>query len=129
MERLGFAGGMVVQEFGYDEDVADAFRFAVEDACGSELEDEDYTGPADAVLLWWRDGDGDLTDVLVDMVTVLDDGGFVVLLTPRGAGEVDASEVDEAAETAGLHSSGACTLDEDWRAVRLVSPKSRGRRP
>ena len=84
VERLGFARDQVVQEFGYDSDVADDFRFAVEDACGGEIEDEDYTGGADAVLLWWRDGDGDLGDALVDMVGVLDDGGFVVLLTPEG---------------------------------------------
>ena len=42
---------------------------------------------ADAVLLWWRDGDGDLGDALVDMVGVLDDGGFVVLLTPKAVVE------------------------------------------
>ena len=73
----------MVQEFGYDSDVDDEFRYAVEDHCGSEIEDEDYTGGADAVLLWFRDGDGDLGDALVDMVGVLDDGGFVVLLTPK----------------------------------------------
>ena len=52
----------MIQEFGYDSDVDDEFRFAVEDHTGTELEDEDYTGGADAVLLWWREGDGDLVD-------------------------------------------------------------------
>ena len=83
VERLGFARDQVVQEFGYDSDVDDEFRYAVEDLCGAEIEDDDYTGGADAVLLWWREGDGDLGDALVDMVGVLDDGGFVVLLTPK----------------------------------------------
>ena len=39
--RLGFTRDQVVQEFGYDSDVDDEFRFAVEDLCGAEMEDED----------------------------------------------------------------------------------------
>lgn len=127
--RLGFVTGQVVQEFGYDDDVEDGFRFAVEDLVGSELEDEDYTGGADVALLWWRSGDGDLTDALVDMVGVLDDGGAVVLLTPKpGAAEsVDASEVEEASTTAGLRPSGVVAVGH-WRAVRLAGPKGSTRR-
>lgn len=128
VERLGFAREHIVQEFGYDSDVDDDFRFAVEDACGAEIEDDDYTGAADAVLLWWRDDDGDLGDALVDMVGVLEDGGFVVLLTPRGGSEVDASDIEEAAVTAGLHLSGTLNAGADWRAHRLVAPKANGRR-
>jgi hypothetical protein len=129
VERLGFARDQVVQEFGYDADVDDDFRFAVEDACGAEIEDEDYTGGADAVLLWWREGDGDLGDALVDMVGVLDDGGFVVLLTPKATGdEVDPSEIDEAAVTAGLHAAGTLNVSPQWRAHRLVAPRARVRR-
>ncbi len=129
VERLGFAPEQVVQEFGYDGDVDDDFRFAVEKACGTEMEDDDYTGGADAVLLWFRAGDGDLGDALVDMVGVLEDGGFVVLLTPKSSiDEVDASEIDEAAVTAGLHMSGTFTPSPDWRAHKLVAPKSKARR-
>ena len=123
--RLGFTRDQVVQEFGYDSDVDDEFRFSVEDLCGAEMEDEDYTGGADAVLLWFRDGDGDLGDALVDMVGVLDDGGFVVLLTPKAsAEEVDASDIDEAAVTSGLHPAGTFTASEHWRAHKLVAPKA-----
>ncbi len=128
-ERLGFAAEQVIQEFGYDTDVDDDFRFAVEDRCGAELEDEDFTGASDAVLLWFRDGDGDLVDALVDMVGALDDGGFVVLLTPKGSSaEVEASEIDEAALTAGLHTGGTFTVGEDWRAHKLVAPRMSTRR-
>ncbi len=128
-QRLGFAPEQVVQEFGWDDDVDDEFRLAVEDVCGAEMEDDDYTGVADAVLLWFRGGDGDLGDALVDMVGVLEDGGFVVLLTPKSSGEeVDASEIDEAAVTAGLHSAGTFNPSPDWRAHKLVSPKSKARR-
>lgn len=129
VERLGFAREQVVQEFGYDSDADDDFRYAVEDLCATEIEDDDYTGGADAVLLWFRDGDGDLGDALVDMVGVLDDGGFVVLLTPKVAGdEVDASEIDEAAVTAGLHTAGTFNAAPGWRAHKLVAPRTKVRR-
>ena len=129
VERLGFARDQVVQEFGYDSDVDDDFRYAVEDHCGAETEDEDYTGGADAVLLWYRESDGDLGDALVDMVGVLDDGGFVVLLTPKvGGDEVDPSDIDEAAVTAGLHTAGTFNVAADWRAHKLVAPRTRVRR-
>jgi hypothetical protein len=125
VERLGFARDNVVQEFGYDRDVDDAFRFAVEDVCGAELEDDDYTGVADAVLLWFRADDGDLGDALVDMVGVLEEGGFVVLLTPKTEGdEVDPSDIDEASVTAGLHLAGTFNASPEWRAHKLVAPKT-----
>ncbi len=125
--RLGFAAEQIVPEFGWDGDVDDDFRFAVEDVVGSDLEDEDYTGETDAVLLWWRAGDGDLTDALVDLFGVLQEGGFVVALTPkdRGNGAVDPAEIDEAAGTAGLHTAGAFHVSSAWRATRLVAPKGR----
>ena len=127
VERLGFAPEQIVQEVGWDDDSDDAFRFAVEDATGAELEDEDYTGETDAVLLWWRSDDGDLTDALVDLVGLLEDGGFIVVLTPRdrNGGAVDPSEVTEAAATAGLHTSGAFNASPEWRATKLVTPRSR----
>src|SRR5258708_14989783 len=56
-----------------------------------ELVDEDYDDVVDVVLLWWRDGDGDLVDALVDALTPLADGGYIWVLTPKagreGAGE------------------------------------------
>ncbi len=127
VERLGFAAEQIVQEFGWDDDVDDDFRFAVEDVIGSDLEDEDYTGEADAVVFWWRADDGDLTDALVDLVGVLAEGGFVVALTPKDAkdGAVDAAEIDEAAATAGLHSGGAFHASPHWRAIKLGAPKGR----
>ena len=125
--RLGFVAEQIVQEFGGDGDVDDDFRFAVEDVIGSDLEDEDYTGETDAALLWWRSGDGDLTDALVDLVGVLQEGGFAVVLTPkdRDGGAVDPAEIDEAAGTAGLHTAGAFHASPRWRASKLVAPKGR----
>ena len=124
--KLGFAAGQVVQEFGYDEDVDDDFRVAIEELCGSELVEEDYGDVADAVVLWWREDDGDLVDALVDGKTNLAQGGFIVLLTPKAGrtGHVDASDIQEATLTAGLHSSGRTNAAGEWTGHRLVAPKT-----
>ena len=125
--RLGLEPEQVIQELGWDEDIDEAFRAQVVEAVGSELEDEDYTGVVDHVLLWWRDGDGDLTDALVDSLGTLEEGGSIVLLTPTAGqdGEVDPAEVEEAASTAGLHTSGTTKCGPAWVATRLVSPRNR----
>lgn len=127
--KLGFAEGQIVLELGYDDDVDQALREGIEDLAGSELEDEGYDGVADAVVLWWRDGDGDLIDDCVDALTTLADGGFVVLLTPKVGqdGHVDASDIAEAATTAGMHASGNVNAAEQWQGTRLV-PQRSGRR-
>ena len=65
-ERLGIKPDMVVQELGWDEDVDEDVRAAIEEYIGGELLDEDADEVIDVVLLWWRDGDGDLGDALVD---------------------------------------------------------------
>lgn len=127
--KLGFAPKQVVLELGYDEDVDDELRAQIEGVLEGDLEDDDYDDVVDAVLLWWRDDDGDLTDALVDALSTLEEQGFVVLLTPKVGlpGEVDASEVAEAASTAGLQASASLNLTSHWSATRLVAPKS-GRR-
>lgn len=126
--RLGLTPGQVVQEFGYGDDVDEAFRAAVEEVVGSELVDEDYDDVCDAVLLWWRDDDGDLADMLVDVQTTLEDGGMVWLLTPKAGrdGHVNHSDIEEAATTAGLHATTTLAVAADWSATRL-SPRGRPR--
>ena len=124
--KLGFAPQQVVLEWGYDDDVDDQLREQVEALLQTPLEDEDYDDVVDAVLLWWRDGDGDLTDTLVDALTTLEETGFIALLTPKVGrdGQVDASDVAEAAATAGLQASASLNLTAQWSATRLVVPKS-----
>jgi len=123
--KLGFKAGQIVIEFGYDDDVDAEFRSAVESAVTAGLEDEDYDGVVDAVLLWWRDGEGDLTDELVDALTMVEDGGFIALLTPgmRRADRVEAPDVQEACTTSGLTASGAVPVGPDWQGQRLVGRK------
>ena len=125
--RLGIVTGQVVQEFGWDDDVDEALREAVEATAGSPLEDEDSIEVADVVLLWFRDGDGDLVDVLMDSLTNLGDGGVVWLLTPKlgRPDHVEPGDIEEAAPTAGLHVTSSTSACPDWSGTRLASPKGR----
>jgi hypothetical protein len=127
--RLGFKPGQVVQEFGYDEDVDHELRTAIEDLTGNELADEDAQDVFDAAIYWWRDGDGDLVDALVDSLPNLAAGGVIWLLTPKSGrdGHVEPSEIDEAAPTAGLHATSTISAGPDWTGTRLATPRS-GRR-
>lgn len=123
--RLGFRPGQVVQEFGYDDDVDDELRLAVEDLTGNELSDEDSQDVADGVIYWWREGDGDLVDSLMDALTNLADGGVVWLLTPKSGrpGHVEPSEIEDAAPTAGLHATSTISACREWTGTRLASPR------
>ncbi|MCX0274108.1 DUF3052 domain-containing protein [Nocardia zapadnayensis] len=124
-QKLGITHGMVVQELGWDEDTNDDLRADVEETCGSELLDEESDEVIDVVLLWWRDGDGDLVDELMEAIGPLADDGFIWVLTPKTGnhGHVDPSEIAEAAPTAGLTQTSAIKLGE-WSASRLVQPKA-----
>lgn len=125
--KLGFRPGQVVQELGYDDDVDHDLRDAVEDVTGGELLDEETDEVVDTVLLWWRDGDGDLVDALVDALTSLADGGTVWLLTPKPGrpGHVEASDIEEAAPTAGLHATSTVSACPDWSGTRLSTRNRR----
>ncbi len=129
-ERMGFKPGMVVQEIGWDEDVDEDLRGAVEEATGEEMVDENSDEIVEAVLLWYRDGDADLVDVLVDAIAPLADNGFIWLATPKRGrpGYVEPSDIAEAAPTAGLSQTSMATLGPDWTAARLVARKSRTER-
>ena len=125
-DKLGIQPGMVVQEIGWDEDVDDDLRAAVEELCGSELLDDDADEVVDLVLLWWREGDGDLVDALVDAIGPLADNGVVWVLTPKTGrpGHVEPSEIAEAAPTAGLSQTSNISVAEGWTGARLVAPRT-----
>lgn len=129
-DRLGMKPDMVVQEIGWDSDVDDDVRAAIEERIGSELLDEDAQEVVDVVLLWWRDGDGDLGDALVDARVPLDDDGVIWVLTPKTGypGHVEPAEITEAVPTVGLSQTSTVNLGRGWTASRLVSPKA-SRRP
>jgi hypothetical protein len=127
-ERLGIKPGQVVQEIGYDNDCDEQLRDAITEIDDVELVDEDYDEDVvDVVLMWWREGDGDLVDALVDALTPLADGGYIWLLTPKAGrpGHVEPSDIGEAAPTAGLSQTSSVSAGRDWSGSRLVAPKAR----
>ncbi|MER7173687.1 MULTISPECIES: DUF3052 domain-containing protein [Streptomyces] len=124
--RLGFQPEQVVQEIGYDDDVDQELREDIEKIIGSELVDEDYDDVADGVVLWFREDDGDLTDALVDAIAYMEEGGSILLLTPKTGrdGYVEPSEIGEASTTAGLSAAKSISAGKDWTASRLSTPKA-----
>jgi hypothetical protein len=127
VDRLGLTQGTVVQEIGYDDDCDDALRTAIVERTGAELVDIDYDDVVDAVLLWWREDDGDLVDALVDALSPLADGGVIWLLTPKAGreGHVEPSDIAEAAPTAGLSQTSSISAGVDWNGARLVARGAR----
>lgn len=123
--RLGFAPDTVIQELGWDDDVDDELRQAIEVQCGNKLQDGDASEVVDGVILWWRDGDGDLVDALVDSLQDLAEGGAIWLLTPKVGrpGYVSGADIGEAAPIAGLSTTTTSSASPEWSATRLSSHK------
>jgi hypothetical protein len=123
--RLGFAPDTVIQELGWDEDVDDELRESIESVCGNELVDSDVSDVVDGVILWWRDGDGDLVDALVDSLQDLADGGSIWLLTPKVGrpNYVSGADIVEAAPIAGLSTTTTSSASPEWSATKLSTHK------
>lgn len=125
-EKMGFTRGQVVQELGWDNDTDDDLRIAIEDHLDADMVDGDYGNVVEAVVLWWREEDGDLVDGLVDAKADLVGGGVIWLLTPKVGrpNSVDAADIAEAAPIAGLAQTTTAAISKDWQATRLVTPKT-----
>ncbi len=118
--KLGVEPGMVVQEIGWDSDIDEVVRDAVEERVGDDLLDEGADEVVDLVLMWWREGDGDLVDALVDAIGPLADNGVIWVLTPKTgrSGHVEPSEIAEAAPTAGLSQTSNVTVSDGTPTLR-----------
>ena len=116
---------MVVEELGWDEDVDAALRDDIMDAIDADMVEEALEG-VDAVLLWWRDDDGDVADGLVEAMTDLSPTGYIWLMTPKVGrdGFIEASDLDEGAVTAGLSLTGTANVSTEWQAHKVVRPKA-----
>ncbi|GAB2783351.1 DUF3052 domain-containing protein [Amycolatopsis magusensis] len=125
-ERLGIKPDMVVQEIGWDEDVDDDLRAAIEEQIGGEILDEDAQEVIDVVLLWWREDDGDLGDALIEVRQPLSDDGVIWVLTPKTGqpGHVEPSEVAEVVPAVGLSQTSNISVGPGWSGTRLV-PRSK----
>lgn len=123
--KFGFAQGFVVQQIGFDVDCDPIISDAAKSV--AELVDENFQEIVDAVILWWRQEDGDLVDALVDALSPLADNGVIWLMTPKAgrAGHVEPSDIADAAPTAGLQATSTINAAPDWQGTRLVAPKAR----
>ncbi|WP_062289318.1 DUF3052 domain-containing protein [Demequina phytophila] len=120
--KLGLKSGQIIQEFGFDDDTDADFRAAIESITGEDLVDEDYGDVTDGTLVWFRDGDDDLADLLMDAQTLLDDGAAVCVCVPKAGqdGHVLPRDVQEAASVAGLHATSTFVIGSEWTATYLV---------
>ena len=111
---------------GYGPDCDDVLRSEISKITGTQLIDSQTTEVVDAVLLWWREGDGDLVDELMDALTYLTETGPIWVLTPKLGrdGHVDSSEIQDAAPIAGLSQTSTLALAKDWAGTRLVARKA-----
>jgi hypothetical protein len=126
VERLALEPGELILEIGLDSDCDNEFRSAIEKRTGTKFIEDAATEVVDAVLLWWRDGDGDLVDDLMDGLTYLSETGPIWLLTPKvnRDGHVEPSDIQEAAPTAGLSQTVSFSIGTDWTATKLVARKA-----
>jgi hypothetical protein len=123
---MGFAPGELLLEVGHGPDSDERLRDAISSITGTEFLEGSADEVVDAVLLWWRDGDGDLVDELVDALTYLSDTGAIWILTPKLGrdGHVDPSDIQDAVPTVGLSQTSTLAVAPDWSATRCVARKS-----
>ena len=126
VERLALEPGELILEVGLDSDCDSEFRSAIEKRTGTKFIENATTEVVDAVLLWWRDGDGDLVDELMDALTYLSETGPIWVLTPKVGrdGHVEPSDIQDAAPTAGLSQTSSFSIATDWSATCLVARKA-----
>ncbi|MDR0283663.1 MAG: DUF3052 domain-containing protein [Propionibacteriaceae bacterium] len=128
VHHVGLKKGMVVEEIGWYDDADEEIRQAVMTAIDADLVEESPEA-VDAVLLWLRQDDGDVMDVLIDSLRDLGPAGFLWVLTPKigRPGHVTQSDLNEGVVAAGLSLTTTTSVSKDWSAHKVVRPKN-GRR-
>jgi hypothetical protein len=124
VERLGIKVDQLILEVGFDESDCDqTIRDAINAKSANKFLDATSQEVVDAVILWWRDGDGDLVDELVDALTYLTEDGPIWLFTPKVGrpGYVESSDIQDAAPTAGMSQTTSFSACADWSATRLIA--------
>ena len=123
---MGLNRGDLVLEVGFDGDCDSTLRDEIREITETDLIENSTTDVVDAVIIWWRDGDGDLVDELMDAITYLTEKGSIWVLTPKVGrnGHVEPSDIQDAARLAGLSQTSTIALAKDWTATRLVARKS-----
>lgn len=123
---MGFTADELVLELGFASDCDENLRSSIREITGTDFLDQDSREVVDAVLIWWREGDGDLVDELMDAMTYLSESGAVWVLTPKigRSGHVEPSDIQDGAPLAGLSQTSTMSIATDWSATRLVARKT-----
>lgn len=124
--RMGLAKDDLVLEVGHDSDCDSTLRDQLMAITGTTFLEGSTSEVVDAVIIWWREGDGDLVDELMDALTYLSETGPIWVLTPKVGrpGHVEPSDIQDAAPIAGLSVTSTIALAKDWTATRLVARKA-----
>ncbi|MFM8921837.1 MAG: DUF3052 domain-containing protein [Candidatus Nanopelagicaceae bacterium] len=124
---MGFEKGQLVLEVGHDADCDENLRLAISKITETKLIENQANEVVDAVLLWFRDEDGDLTDELVDALAYLSETGPIWVLTPKVGrdGHVEPSDIQDAANTAGLSQTSTIAVAPNWTATKIVHRKAK----
>ena len=126
VDGLGFEPGDLVLEIGRGADSDATLRAAISERTGTSLIEDETNEVVDGVIIWWREGDGDLEDELVDALTYLSESGSIWVLTPKAGrdGHVEPSDIQDAAPNVGLSQTSTFAVASDWTATRLVARKT-----
>ncbi len=125
--RMGFEKGQLVLEVGHGPDSDEDLRKQITELIGEPLIEDTTNEVVDAVLIWFREDDGDLTDELVDALTFLSETGPIWVLTPKVGreGHVEPSDIQDAANTAGLSQTSTIAVAPNWSATKIVHRKAK----
>ena len=123
---MGIKKGDLILEVGRGHDSDTGVRNTLAEITGTALLEGHPQESVDAVLIWWREGDGDLVDELMDALTYLSASGAIWVLIPKfdRDGHVEASDIQDAAPTAGLSQTSTLSIARDWTATRLVARRA-----
>ena len=125
-EKMGLEVGELILEIGRGSDVDQSLRASIEAITGTSIIEDETNEVVDAVIIWWREGDGELEDELVDALTYLSEAGSIWVLTPKAGrdGHVEPSDIQDAAPNVGLSQTSTFAVASDWTATRLVARKT-----
>jgi hypothetical protein len=123
---MAFEAGELILELGRSSDCDNELRSEIARITGNPLVEDETDEVVDGVIIWWRDGDGDLEDELVDALRYLSESGSIWLLTPKAgrSGHVEPSDIQSAAPNVGLSQTSTISVAQDWSATHLVARKS-----
>ena len=80
---MGLAKDDLVLEVGHDSDCDSTLRDQIMSITGTIFLEGSTNEVVDAVIIWWREGDGDLVDELMDALTYLVENGAIWVMTCR----------------------------------------------